>query len=324
MKPLWSLCTLSFCCLLFAPLAMAESSVTEENSSTTLLADMSTASRSLNYELSYININKQGVESLRYRHTRQEQLTLAQLLYLDGPRREVLQRGDEISYFEPGLEPFTLAGEHIVDAMPTVVFANFQQLQQYYDFISVGRARLADRLCEVLRIVARDGTRYSFVVWLDTETKLPLRVDLLDSDGDTLEQYRVIAFTVGPDVLTAMNSLNTFNLPPLFPLPITPQVDFAWRPLWLPQGVREVSRSLRTLPGLMKPVESRLYSDGLFSFSINVGAVDNSNEQSLRQGRRVIYTGVRDNSEITVVGELPTATAKRIVDSVALDNKRKP
>ncbi|RRA46375.1 sigma-E factor regulatory protein RseB domain-containing protein, partial [Cronobacter sakazakii] len=73
-------------------------------SSEALLQQMNLASQSLNYELSFVSINKQGVESLRYRHARLDNKPLAQLLQLDGPRREVVQRGSEISYFEPGLE----------------------------------------------------------------------------------------------------------------------------------------------------------------------------------------------------------------------------
>ncbi len=57
---------------------------------------------------------KTGVESLRYRHARLNNQPLAQLLQLDGPRREVVLRGTEISYFEPGLDPFTLNGGYIV------------------------------------------------------------------------------------------------------------------------------------------------------------------------------------------------------------------
>jgi len=40
-----------------------------------------------------------------------------------------------------------------------------------------GGTRIADRLCEVIRVVARDGTRYSYIVWMDTESKLPMRVE---------------------------------------------------------------------------------------------------------------------------------------------------
>ncbi|HBQ80545.1 MAG TPA: sigma-E factor regulatory protein RseB, partial [Erwinia persicina] len=35
-------------------------------------------------------------------------------------------------------------------------------------------------------------------------------------------------------------------------------------------------------------------------------------------GRRTVLTEVRNNAEITVVGELPPATAKRIADGVVL------
>ncbi|MBN0780799.1 hypothetical protein JTM10_38695, partial [Pseudomonas aeruginosa] len=94
---------------------------------------------------------------------------LAQLLQLDGPRREVVLRGKEISYFEPGLDPFTLNGDYIVDSLPSLVYSDFKRLSAAYDFISVGRTRIADRLCDVIRVVARDGTRYSFIAWLDAE-----------------------------------------------------------------------------------------------------------------------------------------------------------
>jgi hypothetical protein len=66
-----------------------------------------------------------------------------------------------------------------------------------------------------------------------------------------------------------------------------------------------VSSSRRQLPTIETPVESRLYSDGLFSFSVNINrATANSTEQMLRTGRRTVSTTVRDNAEITIVGEL--------------------
>jgi sigma-E factor negative regulatory protein RseB len=278
---------------------------------------MNLASQSLNYELSFVSINKQGVESLRYRHARLNHQALAQLLQMDGPRREVVQRGNEISYFEPGLDPFTLNGDYIVDSLPSLVYTDFKRLAPYYDFISVGRTRIADRLCEVIRVVARDGTRYSYIVWLDSETKLPMRVDLLDRDGETLEQFRVVAFNVSEQVSSNMQTLSTASLPPLLSVPVGDKINFNWLPSWLPQGFVEVAGSRRTLPTIETPVESRLYSDGLFSFSVNVNrASANSSEQVLRTGRRTVSTSVRDNAEITIVGELPPQTAKRVADSI--------
>jgi sigma-E factor negative regulatory protein RseB len=199
MKQLWCAMSLMAGSLFFSVNASADTS------SGALLQQMNLASQSLNYELSFVSINKQGVESLRYRHARLNNQPLAQLLQLDGPRREVVLRGTEISYFEPGLDPFTLNGDYIVDSLPrwSTAILNVWLL---YDFISVGRTRIADRLCDVIRVVARDGTRYSYIAWLDAETKLPLRVDLLDRDGETLEQFRVVSFNVGDNVSASMET----------------------------------------------------------------------------------------------------------------------
>ena len=61
----------------------------------------------------------------------------------------------------------------------------------------------------------RDGTRYSYIVWIDAEAKLPMRVDLLDRDGETLEQFRVISFDVNSQVGNSMQNLAKASLPPL-------------------------------------------------------------------------------------------------------------
>jgi sigma-E factor negative regulatory protein RseB len=311
MKQLWCAMSLVAGSLFFSVNASADVS------SGALLQQMNLASQSLNYELSFVSINKTGVESLRYRHARLNNQALAQLLQMDGPRREVVQRGNEISYFEPGLDPFTLNGDYIVDSLPSLVYTDFKRLAPYYDFISVGRTRIADRLCEVIRVVARDGTRYSYIVWMDSESKLPMRVDLLDRDGETLEQFRVIAFTVGDEVDGSMDKLSKASLPPLLSVPTGAKISFNWTPSWVPQGFSEVSSSRRTLPTIDTAVESRLYSDGLFSFSVNVSrATANSSEQMLRTGRRTVSTTVRNQAEITIVGELPPPTAKRIADSI--------
>ena len=64
MKQLWCAMSLMAGSLLFSVNASADTS------SGALLQQMNLASQSLNYELSFVSISKQGVESLRYRHAR--------------------------------------------------------------------------------------------------------------------------------------------------------------------------------------------------------------------------------------------------------------
>ncbi|MGL9773335.1 MAG: sigma-E factor regulatory protein RseB [Sodalis sp. (in: enterobacteria)] len=316
MKQLWYAV-----CLLTGSLPYSIHAPAQTSASGALLAQMSQASQTLDYEYAYVLVSTLGVDSLRYRHVVSDKQRLAQLLQMDGPRREIVQRNGEISYFEPGLEAFTLQGDHIVDSLPSIVYANFERLAHFYDFIPVGRARITDRLCEVVRVVARDGTQFSYIVWIDIATKLPLRADLLDRDGEALEQFRVIAFNVDKQVENSTAGLEKVTLPPQLALPASATDNFDWRVNWLPAGVSEASRSRRTLPSINEPIEARLYTDGLFSFSVNVGqantATNSGNGECLiRTGRRTIHTEQRGNREITVVGELPPATAKHIADGV--------
>ncbi|KHN49956.1 sigma-E factor regulatory protein RseB [Pectobacterium fontis] len=285
----------------------------------TLLQQMNSAVRSLNYEISFINITLQGFESVRYRHAVVNNRSLAQLLFMDGPRREIVQRGDEISYFDPGFEPFTLSSDHIVDSLPSLVFADFQKLSSYYDFIPAdGRVRIADRLASGVRIISRDGTRYSYMVWIDAESKLPLRIDLQDRNGDKrLEQFLTTSLIVDDDVVNVMRLLEGIKLPPVLSTPAVEKGDFTWEPEWLPAGMTALSHDKRVLPGSSIPIETRLYSDGLFSFSINISPSSGvSEEQSLLTGRRSIHTVMKGNREITVVGDIPPSTAKRVADSI--------
>ncbi|WP_314153550.1 sigma-E factor regulatory protein RseB [Rouxiella badensis] len=313
MKQIWYGVSLLTCSMLTINTALAENPPAPE----ALLQQMSAASQSLNYEVAFINITKQGIDSYRYRHAKTKGTQLGDLLLMDGPRREVVQRGNDISYFETGLQPFTLAGDHIVDSLPELAFSDIANLSKFYDFIAVGRARAADRSSEVIRVVSRDGTRFSYIVWIDEKDKLPLRVDLLDKDGETLEQFRVISLTVDPDVAEAFNGIDKANLPPVLSIPDSSKTQFSWSPKWLPEGMKEVSRSKRNLPNMPVTIESRLYSDGLFSFSINVNPSSSvTSDQIVRQGRRTVQTDVRNGNEITIVGELPPSTAKRISDSI--------
>lgn len=293
--------------------------VAAPNAAEELLQQMTDASRTLSYEYSYVNVSKLGIESLQYSHSVQNGKSLVQLINMDGPQREVVMRGIEVSYFEPGIEPFSIRGDHIVDSLPSLVFADISRLEQYYDFIPVGRSRIANRMCEVIRVVPRDGLRYSYVVWLDSDTKLLLRSDLLDRDGDTLEQFRVVAFNAGNAIKDKMSSFSMPVMPPLLTTPPGDKLTMSWDAQWLPQGFTEASRSRHTISNINTTVESRLYSDGLFSFSLSVAPVGyQASDHLLRQGRRTIHTETRNNVEITVIGELPPATAKRIASSVVV------
>ena len=168
---------------------MSTTAFAEETTAEVLLHQMNEATQHLNYELSYMLIKKSSIEPLLYRHAVNDDQQLAHLVYLSGPVREVIQRGYEVSYIEPGTEPFTIQSGSMVAPVIPMLNLDIDALNDYYDFVKVGRAREAGSTTQVLRVVPKDGLRYSYVVWVDEKTNLPLRADLLDRDGEVLEQY---------------------------------------------------------------------------------------------------------------------------------------
>ncbi len=290
-----------------------------------MLQQMQKASVTLNYQMDYISITGNGIESLRYRHAFTGKHNIAQLLLLDGPVREVVLRDKEISYFfEPGREPFSITGDHIIDSLPAIVTANFSQIASYYNFIPIGRARIADHLCYTIRVAAKDGLRYGYELWLDEKTKLPLQIELRAPNGEILEQFRVLSLISGDNIHNDLLLLESKVHPPKLSLSLSEKTTLNWRVNWLPVGFKEISSGRKILPVIQQQTETRMFSDGLFSFTVNVLPIDELTQSAYSlQGRRSIYSERRDNYEIIIVGELPSNTAQRIANSLifAAENK---
>ena len=297
---------------------ISPSAFAEEPSAKALLHQMNEASQHLNYELSYILIKKSSIEPLLYRHAVNEQQQLAHLVYLSGPVREVIRRGNEVSYIEPGTEPFTIESGNMVAPVIPMLNNDIDTLNQYYDFVKVGRAREAGTTTQVLRVVPKDGLRYSYVLWVDENTSLPLRADLLDRDGEILEQYRTISYVVNDKIAEAMAGLNNAQLPKVLSLPDGLESDSDWRVSWIPDGFEAKEMNRYQMAATDKMVESQLFSDGLFSFSVYIADKDEHSlkGQLVRQGRRTLHSLVSGDNEISVVGDIPPATAQRIAKSV--------
>ncbi|MGR5093246.1 sigma-E factor regulatory protein RseB [Vibrio maritimus] len=302
---------------LFANSAFAE----EESSVEALLHQMNEASQQLNYELSYILIKKSSIEPLLYRHATHEEQQLAHLVYLSGPVREVIRRGNEVSYIEPGVDPFTIESGKMVAPLMPLLNSDIKKLSQYYDYVRVGRAREAGAAAQVFRVVPKDGLRYSYVLWVDEKSKLPLRADLLDRDGEILEQYRVISYSINDHIATMLSSLDEVQLPAVLSLPKGNIENTFWQVGWVPSGFNPKDLNRYRMIASEDVVESQMYTDGLFSFSVYVSERDSNSMkgQLIRQGRRTVHSIVTGDKQISVVGDIPPATAQRIAQSVKLN-----
>ena len=93
-----------------------------------------------------------------------------------------------------------------------------------------------------------------------------------------------------------------------------------WQPGWLPAGFSLVSSDRHQLALIDRMVDYLLISDGLVDVSIYLMPTDNGRalpNQLVRQGATSLLTYRNDHKvEVTVVGEIPAETARRIAESL--------
>ena len=289
----------------------------EELSAKQSLDKMTQALDNLNYEIAFVQTTPANMDSFRYRHIKQDNKTYAQLVTLDGHQQEIIQRDNLVSYFQPNAQAFTLNSSNIVDAMPAVVRANFDKLSSDYDFVKLGKDRVAGRFADTIRIVPKDDFRYQYLVFIDEENGLLLRGDMLDREGKLLDQFRVVTLYIDDRLRGLTDYINKVSLPPLLKESKNEQSsDITWSAGWLPQGFSLIRYTQEILENEI--IDSALYSDGLFTFTLFVSNVSSNDlpENTWKQGAYTIYSEVMGGKEITFIGQLPISTAKRIVQEV--------
>lgn len=288
-----------------------------------LLVEMSQATQKGNYDLSFIAINPLDTLSLRYRHIKEDNKTYAQLLSLDNSPQEIIQRDDLVSYFGNSYQPFSLYADNIVDNLPNVLRTDFVRLTENYDFTNIGRNRIANRVVQTIRIQPKDNFRYQYVLFIDEQNHLLLRSDLLDREGNLLEQFRVLNMYMLDDPAPLLNYINSVYFPPSINQKDEQATTLAmnWSPSWVPKGFTRIKTARQQVDNVL--IESQSYSDQLFSFSLYVSdsALPESQEMVWKQGAYTIYSETINNKEVTLIGQIPLTTAKRIVQDVQFHSK---
>lgn len=305
---------------LFYSLILAFSVVAQAQTPLQYLQAMVQAHQTRNYEQLYLKQQGEEVTSLRYRHAYSSGREYAQLLHLDDLREEVILRDDKVSYFGD-FQPFSLRNSHIVDNLPSVLCSRFSDLKGYH-FVDAGRGRIADRLARIIRIVPQDDFRYQYVLWIDVETNLLLRSDLLDRDNTILEQFRVLQNSVSDELLAIVEPVEQMILPTFIETKINQSHRLQWQPQWVPTGFKRLAQTKQHLPEIQLAdsgeIESQLYSDGLFSFTIyvlkNQGVA--FDEQFWREGKTSIYSQTLGENDVVIIGEIPLVAARHIAQDL--------
>ncbi len=310
-----------------AQAAEAESSGNSDDSINALLGQASDAVRSETYRGILVYLREGQLDTLRVIHRMQGGLEQERLVSLTGQPREVIRRGGVVTSILPNSEVVLISQRKHDGLLGSVVQFSADRMREHYRVSDMGQRRLSDRIGQLVSIEPLDGYRYGYRMLIDDQTHLPLKLDLV-SDGNVLEQ---LMFTQ----IEFPESINDSDFEPGYDIhgfrvikheavqvEDKPVPEDAWKPTDLPPGFELAEDGVRrvTESGYVRQM---LFTDGVATVSAFVApaGLRKPLQGATTMGAVNAYGHVVGETQITVVGEVPARTVKRIAENLVRETQ---
>ena len=292
------------------------------------LARLSQSLQTLNFSTSFVVVKNNHAEPYHWFHGVNEQnVELEILSLLNGPRRDVLRKENTISYIEPELPPYSVLSANLKGPIPNILSGDIHALSSTYNFISVGKSRILGRSAQIVRIVPKEANKYGHWLWLDEKTGLLLKLAIVTSKGQQLEQIQFTHLDITEKPSESLNQLQDTELPSVVDIPQGyQQQKLSWKVNWLPAGFEQINANRHRIASTKQPVEFTLFGYGLVDISVYVTQSQEKQRSVdyVMDGATVALSQVVKGIEVSVVGKIPSITAKKIADSVTLLARPQP
>lgn len=239
----------------------------------------------------------------------------------EGNGLEIIRSGNEVHCILPDQKSVLVETWNDQSTLFSNLPSNDMGFGHQYDLSLVREERVAGRKAMLLAIRPHDEFRFGHRLWLDRETGLPLKTELLDGDGSLLEQVKFadisLESSISPEALSPSVSIENFTFHAGTATRVAVDVEADWECGDLPAGFRVISTKTEQLTGTEIPVTHILYGDGLATVSVFVAQVQKKKiARRSNVGASNAYSLQYDDYQITAIGEVPAATVKKIATSM--------
>ena len=310
-------------------LAGACAAPAQERTPEAWLDAMNEAFRDLSYDGVFTYFGGSDLATLRVVHLIVDGVQRERLVHLNGAPREIIRVGNDVTcILQPGDEILELGASIPAGPYARAFSRRFDAISELYEMTMAGEDRIAGRQAVRIAVVPRDENRYGYRLWLDRDTAMLLRSELHNIKGMSLEIFQFASLIIGEGIPVSALEPDTREGSVLDHLtlgegdhPVSGSMK--WHVGWVPDGFKMASADIRRPPSTLKDVNTIMYSDGLAAFSVFVESMPEAGAGNWvsRDGATVVVTYLTPvpgmgHHLVTVVGELPTPTAKRIAQSI--------
>jgi sigma-E factor negative regulatory protein RseB len=284
-----------------------------------LVKGMIEASKTLNYS-GLVTYEKAGrLKTSKMLHLIRENNIFEQLIHLDGPAGQFSwRRIDENCGL--GRAQGAEAG-----ALSTLDSSSFKRLTASYSFEIRGQSRVAGREATSLLLKPKDNFRLPYFVAIDNQSNLMLMSVILNQVGKPLERFQFVEIQVGGDLDSMSIDDAGVNVEDSCAIESAQQPLDDWTVGWVPPEFFLTDAEKEPLTG--QSIMS--FTDGLSAFTVFIESVQTSKKIppfTFNQGAttavssKLKYKG--DEFTVSVVGEIPVNSAKKITQSVGHSSKQ--
>jgi sigma-E factor negative regulatory protein RseB len=286
-----------------------------------LLQRMANAAHQLNYSGSFVYQHGQSIETSQITHMKDAGGEYEKLDMMNGHRRQVFRNKDEVYCFLADDKTVMVDKRHSKRSFPALLSTQLVDINKHYDIQLGGQARVAGRDSQVIVLTPKDAYRYGHRLWADKQTGLLLKASIWNDQQKMVDQFFFSDIKIGavinrkevkPD-LRGKKLVRSTGEDMDEDVPIDP----GWNIAAPPPGFKHMMAIKRVLPGAHMPVNHVVFSDGLAAVSVFIEPASEKTVPGLSsQGAVHVYTRIVADHQITVLGEVPTATVVQIGDAV--------
>jgi sigma-E factor negative regulatory protein RseB len=299
------------------------------------LETMTFAAHQTDYSGTFVYQFGSHVEVSRITHVTDASGEYGRLESLDGDRREIVRHNGEVWCYI-GDNKVKLEGQHTKE-FPALLpdTQSLSKINKNYVVSQTGEARVAGFHTYAIQFQPRDNLRYGHRMWVDSNSGLLLKSEVIDEHGSIVEQYAFTQLTVGGNIDRSWITADEMGQNKPGPASVAQQPHAAarhdttqkasaapasgWQVDAMPEGFGKIAELRRPMHNRSGTAIQMVYSDGLASISVFIEENDHDDDDHpglTSQGAIQVYSRLLDGHLVTVVGEVPPQTVIQVGDSV--------
>jgi len=279
------------------------------------------AARELNYSGQFVYQSGNQTRVVDITHMNQDGHEMTRNVVLEGPPREVYSQGNDIVIFQPKNEKVMIEKRRGQNLFPAMLPTDLRLIKSSYTARLGAIESVAGRNAQIIELMPNDAFRYSYKIWTDNEFGLLLKMTLLNSKNETLEQiyFNQLSMLNSQDVNWFQPKIDVSKSYVVEDNAQVTHIEDNWIVVQLPSGYRKVDQVQRIVPGKTAPVNQIIFSDGIASVSLFIEPIVKGTHPKTGHmliGSTNICANVIEGYQIMVVVEVPAETVQQIAKAV--------